>query len=388
MGMMILRSAAARAKAGRNFSEIPSQISGTPISTRPVANCRQTNSSGSVTRTASGTFSGAKPSLAGSASRRTARRLNSTVATADPDGGTGALRFGGPMGATGALGSGGNTDPDTTMGAWGGRGWMGKDGGPAKGGREATAAVAAGSGGGVLTGWEAKAGNGAATAAKGLGTDGGRAAGGATGTPDPAKPIGARGDTAGTLAGAVIGTKGDTAGPDGGTGGAAGETVTPKGVGFDSAKGAAAGIGGNPAGDGMGGARAAKGEPATANWAPAASPGLPEMGAGVGSEAEKGLVDMAFTGKRLPASAKGLDGGADTGPEATAKGEPAKLGAAPGTAENGLADAAGAATLKLAGAAWAGLNPSKMPTTRAMDRVTSISSSARNGRWKRSGQAA
>ena len=38
MGMMILRSAAARAKAGRNFSEMPSQISATPISTRPVAN--------------------------------------------------------------------------------------------------------------------------------------------------------------------------------------------------------------------------------------------------------------------------------------------------------------------------------------------------------------
>lgn len=146
------------------------------------------------------------------------------------------------MAPTGALGRRGNTDPETPIRAWGGRGWMGKDCGAAKGGREATAAVAAGSGGGVTTGWEAKAGNGAATAAKGLGTDGGRAAGGATGTPDPAKPIGAGGDTACTLAGAVMGAKGDTAGADGGTGGAAGETATPKGVGFDSAKGAAAGI--------------------------------------------------------------------------------------------------------------------------------------------------
>lgn len=138
----------------------------------------------------------------------------------------------------------------------------------------------------------------------------------------------------------------------------------------------------------MGGARAAKGEAATGNWAPAAGAELPAMGAGLSSGAAKGLIDMAFTGKRLPASAKGLDWRAATGTEATAKGEPAKFGAAPGTAENGLADAAGAAALKLAGAAWAGWDTSKMPTTRAMGRVTSISSSARNGRWKRSGQAA
>ena len=212
--MMILRSAAARAKAGRNFSEMPSQISSTPISTRPVANCPETNSRGSLTRTASGTFSGAKPSLVGSASRRTARRLNSIVAATDPDGGTGALRSGEPMAPTEALGRRGNPDPETTIGAGGGPAWVGK---------------------GSTT---AKAGNGAATAAKGLGTDGGRAAGGATGTPDPAKPISARGDTACTLAGAVMGAKADTAGADGGTGG----TATPNGVGFDSAKGAAAGI--------------------------------------------------------------------------------------------------------------------------------------------------
>ena len=161
---MILRSAAARAKAGRNFSEMPSQISSTPISTRPVANCPETNSRGSLTRTASGTFSGAKPSLVGSASRRTARRLNSIVAATDPDGGTGALRSGEPMAPTEALGRRGNPDPETTIGAGGGPAWVGK---------------------GSTT---AKAGNGAATAAKGLGTDGGRAAGGATGTPEPAKP--------------------------------------------------------------------------------------------------------------------------------------------------------------------------------------------------------
>jgi hypothetical protein len=96
---------------------------------------------------------------------------------------------------------------------------------------------------------------------------------------------------------------------------------------------------------------------------------------------------MAFTGKRLSASAMGLDWGAATGPEATAKGEPAKLEAAPRTTENGLANAAGGA-LTLAGASWTGWETSKMPITRAMGRVTSISSSARNGRWKRSGQAA
>lgn len=132
---------------------------------------------------------------------------------------------------------------------------------------------------------------------------------------------------------------------------------------------------------------AAKGE-ATRDWAKAAGTGFPAAGAGVNSGAAKGLGDTLLRGNRLPASAKGLDWKGATGPEATAKGEPAKLGALPGTVEKGLADAAGAAALKLAGAAWAGLDTSKMVTTRAKGRVTSISSSARNGRWKRSGQAA
>jgi hypothetical protein len=118
------------------------------------------------------------------------------------------------MAPTGALGRRGNTDPETTIGTWGGVGSS-----------------------------VAKAGNGASTAAKGLGSAGGRAARGATGTADPAKPINAGDDTACALAGVVRGAKGDTtAGADGGTGGTAGETATPKGVDFDSAKGAVAGI--------------------------------------------------------------------------------------------------------------------------------------------------
>ena len=243
--MTILRSAAARAKAGRNFSEIPSQISATPISTRPVANCRETSSSGSMTRTASGTFSGAKPNLAGSASRRTARRLNSTVAAGNPDRGTGALQFA-RTGAEGALGGRGNTNPESTRGAWGGRVWIGT--GIAMGcegasvGREATPAVAIGSKGGEATDWEAMAGNGAATAANGLGFDGGVATGGAAGTPDPAKPIGANGTIPCSLAGVIRGAKGDAAAADGRKGGTTGDAATPKGLGFDSAKAAAAGI--------------------------------------------------------------------------------------------------------------------------------------------------
>ena len=86
------------------------------------------------------------------------------------------------MAPTEALGRRGNPDPETTIGARGGLAGVGK---------------------GSTT---AKAGNGAATAAN--------------------------------LAGAVMGAKADTAGADGGTGG----TATPNGVGFDSAKGAAAGI--------------------------------------------------------------------------------------------------------------------------------------------------
>lgn len=133
---------------------------------------------------------------------------------------------------------------------------------------------------------------------------------------------------------------------------------------------------------------AAKGEAVPGDWAKAAGTGFPAAGAGVRSGAAKGLGDTLLRGKRLPASAKGLDWGGANGPEATAKGEPVKLGAAPGTVEKGLADAAGGAALKFAKAAWAGLDTSKMATTRARGRVTSISSSARNGRWKRSGHAA
>ncbi len=245
MGMTILRSAAARAKAGRNFSEIPSRISATPISTRPVANCRETSSSGSVTRTASGTFSGAKPNLAGSASRRTARRLNSTMIPVDADGATGVLRSALPIATTGAeaaLGRRGNTDPETTKGAWGGRGWIGTGCEAASAGRETTAVVAAGSRGGETTGWEAMADNGAALAANGLGFDGGATTGGAAGTPDPAKPIGANGAIPCSLGGAVMGAKGDAAGADGRTGGITGDAAKPKGLGFDSEEGAATGI--------------------------------------------------------------------------------------------------------------------------------------------------
>lgn len=132
---------------------------------------------------------------------------------------------------------------------------------------------------------------------------------------------------------------------------------------------------------------AAKGE-ATGDWAKVAGTGFPVAGAGVSSGAAKGLEDMPLRGNRFPASAKGLDWGGATGPEATAKGEPAKLGAAPGTVEKGLADPAGGAALKFAMATWARLDVSKMATIRAKGSVTSISSSARNGRWKRRGHAA
>ncbi len=78
MGTTTLRSIAALANAGRNFSEIPDRMASTLTSTRPLANWEVTMSNGKATRTASGTFSGANPSRAGSTSRRTARRPIST----------------------------------------------------------------------------------------------------------------------------------------------------------------------------------------------------------------------------------------------------------------------------------------------------------------------
>ena len=163
-------------------------------------------------------------------------------------GGTGALRFALPMATTGAeavLGRRGNTDPETTNGAWGGRGWIGT--GIAMGceaasvGRESTTAEAVGRIGGEATGWEAMAGNGADTAANGLGFDGGVTTGGATGSPEPANAIGANGCNPCSLAESVRCTKGDAAGAGGRTGGITGDAAKPKGLGFDSEKGAASG---------------------------------------------------------------------------------------------------------------------------------------------------
>ena len=171
------------------------------------------------------------------------------MAAGDADGGTGALRSALAIATTGAeaaLGRRGNTDPETAKGAWGGRGWIGTGitmgCEAASAGREATTAGAVGSRGEEATGWEAMAGKGAATAANGLGFDGGVTTGGAAGTPDSAKPIGANGAIPCSLAGAVMGAKGDAAGADGRTGGITGDAAKPKGLGFDSAKCAAGGI--------------------------------------------------------------------------------------------------------------------------------------------------